>query len=446
VVTKREFKLGLYREHLAESSFLYEQRLAHLADHEVKWPDLRNLEERFEAHIDALVIGGELALQACREHADSGEMHAVLCVFCRHDLKDEAFALLNAIDPTDHQAVGAVSRALRSEAPAGWRDDLLGRLQHENPDLTHVLARVAGFRRYPCEELLARRLAASPSLGTADLAWALGRVGSPRLLPLLSTLLESDDDEICEAAGVALLRLGDDRVLQRAMRDAPSRTWARRVLGIGGSSRSVNLLLEVLEGPAPDDAAVLALGLLGDLAAVTPLLERLEDEALGAAAAVALNTITGAGLYGEIFVRDKFDPDELSEEEREAYEKDGTLPTRFGEPYGNWERGPLRDRAGWQAWLHDNKHRFSREHRWRMGYPYGPSALFDCLRCATSPYAVRSATYEELVARYGFDMPFEVELRVSQQAQCLRRAREWIAQESGRLPDGDWFFAGRFQG
>jgi len=446
MATKREFKLGLYREHLAESSFLYEQRLAHLADPEVKWPDLRHLEERFEAHVDALVIGGELALEACRDHADSGEMHSVLCVFCRHELKDEAFALLNAIDPTDDQAVAAASRALLSEAPAGWRDDLLRRLQLENPDLTRVLARVAGFRRYPCEELLARRLAASPSLGTADLAWALGRVGSPRLLPLLSTLLDSDEEGICEAAAIALLRLGDDRVLQRAMRYAPSHAWARRVLGIGGSSRSVGVLLDVLEGPAADDAAVLALGLLGDLAAVAPLLQRLGDDALGAAAAVALNTITGAGLYDEIFVPDKFDLDELTEEEREAYEKDGALPTRFGEPYGNWERGPARDRAAWQAWLNENKHRFSREHRWRMGQPYGPSALFECLRCATSPYAVRSATYEELVARYGFDVAFEVDLRVSQQAHCLRRAADWVARESGAFPDGQWVFARQFQG
>ncbi len=436
--TRREFNIGLYREHLAEASFLYEQRLAHLHDPEVLWPDIRYLEERFEAHIDALVLGGELALEVCRQPDDAGEMHAALCVFCRRDLKDDGFAILNALDPEDDQAVGAASRALRSEAPAAWRDDLLRRLQRNEPDLTHVLAHVAGFRRYPGEELLARRLAAKPSVGSADLAWALGRVGSARSVSLLSTLLDSDDERVCEAAAIALLRIGDDRVLQRAMRDAPARTWARRVLGIGGSSRSVGVLLDVLTGPAADEDTVLALGLLGDLAAVAPLLELLEDEKLGAPAGVALNTVTGAGLYTTIFVPDTFDPDELFGEEREAYDKDGALPTRLGEPYGNWERGALRDRTAWQTWLAENRHRFSREHRWRMGQPYGPAALFECLRSATSPYAVRRATYEELVVRYGFDVPFEVELRVSQQAHCLRRAEEWVAGQSGTLPDGQY--------
>ena len=62
----RQFNVELYREHLEEASFLYEQRLAYLHDPEVNWPDLGDWEERFEAHIDALVVGGELALEICR--------------------------------------------------------------------------------------------------------------------------------------------------------------------------------------------------------------------------------------------------------------------------------------------------------------------------------------------------------------------------------------------
>jgi hypothetical protein len=81
-----------------------------------------------------------------------------------------------------------------------------------------------------------------------------------------------------------------------------------------------------------------------------------------------------------------------------------------------------------------------------MGQPYGASALFECLKSATSPYAVRGATYEELVVRYGFDVPFEVELRVSQQAHCLRRAEAWVSGQSGTLPDGQYYLAGRSQG
>ena len=114
--TIREFNVELYREHLEEASFLYEQRLAYLHDPEVNWPDLRDWEERFEAHIDALVVGGELALEVCRQQAaagDAGEMHAALRVLCRQDRKDDAFRVLGALDPTDEGAVRAApSQAL----------------------------------------------------------------------------------------------------------------------------------------------------------------------------------------------------------------------------------------------------------------------------------------------------------------------------------------------
>jgi hypothetical protein len=372
-------------------------------------------------------------------------MHAALRVFCRQDLKDDALAVLNALDPTDEEAGGAASRALL-ETPTGWRDDLLRLLQDDQPHLTHVLARVVGFRRFPCEELLTRKLAAKPPFGSADLAWALGRVGGARSVPLLSSLLESDDRRLCEAAAVALLRLGDDRVLERAMLAAPTHPWARRVLAIGGDSRSVRVLLEVLDGAGADEDTVLALGLLGDLAAVAPLLQLLDDDTVRGTAAVALNTITGAGLYTNVFVPDQFDPDELFDEEREAYNKDGTLPTRHGKPYGNWERVPLGDQAGWQTWLSENKHRFSRKYRWRMGQPYGPSALVECLRCETSPYSVRTATCDELVARYGMDVPFEIELRVKQQSRFLAKIESWIASHSSGFTNGQWYFGRQLQG
>ncbi len=446
----RQFNVELYREHLEEASSLYDLRLAYLHDPEINWPDLADWEERFEAHIDALVVGGELALDVCRQQAangDAGEMQAALRVFCRQDRKDDAFSVLGALDPADEESVRAAAQALCHETPATWRDDLLHLFQGDQPQLTAVLARVIGSRRFPSEELLKSKLAAQPSFGVADLAWALGRVGGRGSLPSLQPLLDSDDDRVCEAAAIALLRLGDDAPLEQAMVAAQTQSWARRVLGIAGSSRAVRVLLDVLKAQDGDEAAVFALGQLGDLTAVAPLLNLLDDDNLSEPAAVALNTITGAGLFAEVFVPDEFDPDELSDDERAAYERDGTLPTRGdGEPHGNWEHGPLRDGAGWRAWLEAHKHRFSREHRWRMGQPYGPSGLLESLRCETSPYELRTAAYDELVVRYGLDVPFEVELRVHQQLRFLDKIESWLAAQSSTFANGGWYFGGRIQG
>jgi uncharacterized protein (TIGR02270 family) len=449
VTSIRAFNVELYREHLDEASFLYDQRLAYLHDPEVNWPDLKDWEERFESHIDALVVGGELALDVCRQQVAAGaagEMHAALRVFCRQDRKDDAFAVLGALDPTDEGAVRAAAEALCFGLPRAWQDDLLRMFQSDQQHLTHVLARVIGYRRAASEKDLKNKLAEKPLFGSAELAWALGRIGSAGAVPLLWPMLDSDDERVCEAAAIALMRLGDERLLQQVMLAARTHSWARRVLAIGGNSRSVRVLLDVLDGESADASAVIALGLLGDLAAVAPLLELLDHEDLAVHAAVALNAMTGAELYARVFVPDEIDLDELSDDEREAFEKDGTLPTRNGQPYGNWERRPLLDQAGWRAWLEANKYRFARQQRWRMGRQHGPGALVECLKSATSPYVVRAATYEELVVRFGLDIPFEVDLPVSQQRRYLGKIEDWAARQSGNFDEGRWYFAGQLQG
>lgn len=446
--SSRRFNVGLYREHLEEASFMYDQRLACLHNSEVNWPDLHAWEERLEAHIDALVLGGDLAVEICRQQAaegDVGEMYAALLVLCRQDRKSDTFAILGALDP-DEGAIRAAAQALCWGVPTTWREDVVRAFQSDRQHLTGVLARVIGCRRFGSEDLVRSRLAEESSVGRAEMAWALGRVGTAASVPVLWSLLERASGELREAAAIALMRLGDDRPLQRAMKDAPTERWARRVLAIGGDSRAVRVLIEVLDSGIADADAVLALGLLGDLAAVAPLLALLENEEVAVPAAVALNTITGAELAARVFVPDDVDPEELQGEEREAYDRDGTLPMRLGEPYGSWERRPLLDKAGWRSWLEENKHRFNRSFRWRMGKPHGPEALLECLKSATSPYAVRSATYDELVVRYGLDVPFEVDFTVSRQTRLLERLEAWSARQLGSSVGGGWYFGGRPQG
>jgi hypothetical protein len=441
----REFHVGLYREHLEESSFLYAQRRSYLYDPEVNWPDLHDWEERFEAHIDALIIGADLALEVCQQVdvGDAGQAHAALRVLSRHKRKADVFALLGKIDLTDGAAVEAATEALCRDSPSLWQGDFLNSLERESGPLTQVLARVLGYRRFASEEVLRIKLAQASTSAKAELAWALGRVGSASALPRLYPLLEDADGRVREAASIAVLRLGDSRGLRHAA--TAVETPLTTVLGLAGGPDAVRMLLNRVTGPTTESAVVVGLGLLGHLSAMTALLDLLEHADVKHAAATALNTITGAQLYANVFVPDKFDRDELSDEERDAFDKDGTLPTRAGKPYGNWERRPLLDKAAWHAWLDENKHRFNRQRRWRMGRPYGPIALFECLRCETTPYAVRAATYEELVIRYGLDVPFEVDLPVSQQYRFLPKIESWTAAHASAFDDGEWYFAGRRQ-
>ena len=100
----KEFAIGLYEEHLEEASFLYEQRLSLLDDPELTWLDLDDFEQRFEAHIDGLVLGEDLALEVCKQQAsagDFGELHAALRVFCRQKRLDLVLETIEQIDPEE---------------------------------------------------------------------------------------------------------------------------------------------------------------------------------------------------------------------------------------------------------------------------------------------------------------------------------------------------------
>ncbi len=443
----REFNRGLYTEHLDEASFLYQQRQAYLHDVEVDWPDLEAWEERLEAHLDALVVGNDLALDVCRANAasgDAGMTHAALRVMGRHRRWDDAHRVLQALDLADGPVVRAAAEALLSDAPTSWREHLIGLLQSDRP-LAAVAARAAGYRRFRCEDVLSSRLTELSPSGLEEVAWALGRVGTSAAVEGLTRLLASDDEGVCETAAIAIMRLGDDRPLRHAMESARTHRWARRVLGIGGGPKSVRILLDHVDGGVADVDTILSLGLLGDLSAVATLLDLLSHPELAGAAAVALNTITGAEQHARVFIPDDFDPDALLPKEREAYLRDGTVPTRAGEPFGSWQRRPLLDRAGWTAWLTAHRQDFTRGVRWRFGHPHGPGALFECLNASTSPNTVRAATYDEFVVRFGLDVPFEVDLPVSMQRRMLDRVKAWAAREDPRFPGGRWYFAGDLQ-
>ena len=118
-----DFCIELYREHLEEGSFLYDQRGALFTDPGLTWMDLEEFEGRLDAHADALVVGGEPALEVCREQAlggDPGELHMATRVFCRQDRFDLLTDCLQNFSLDDGEHLRAVRNALNHEMPGNW--------------------------------------------------------------------------------------------------------------------------------------------------------------------------------------------------------------------------------------------------------------------------------------------------------------------------------------
>ena len=443
----RAFKVRLYEEHLEEASFLYCQRRVLLEDPTIPWSRVEDFERRLEAHLDALVLGGDLALEICREHAaagDTGELFAAAAVVCRL-LAAPLFAeILEALDEAEPERGQALADALKFELPDSWRDSCVRALRQGTPHLQSILAEVVGHRRIDSHGALSALAANAQSESQAMFLWAIGRTREAGAIASVRAGLGSSSESIYSTALRAGLRLHDLAVLDHLseFRGEPQVTPIDLALA-GGGSATWNLLRRLDRGePAPQ--LLLALGLLGDLAAIPRLLHALAEPLLAASAADALYTITGAPLFEVVLIPDPVSRDELFDKELRTYRETGELPHRGdGEPFGSRVRRLSRDPAAWHDWLRSHTTRFISGVRYRCGNPSTAGGLLRSLGSDTFPKHLRPLTAEELQIRYGIDLPFEVDMFVAQQRQVLAQADTWAARTDSYLESGHWYFGSR---
>lgn len=422
-------------------SFLYGQRLSLFSNPEVPWREIVRFEERLEAHIDALVIGGDEALEVCRQQAaegDPGELYAAICVFCRQGRANLLIDVLETLDPEDMERQRAVADALKQELPIPWQNDFMELLTSDTPQLTDMIAELAGYRRLPVGLDLARLLQRKPTLPVIG---AIGRLRERNAEGLITPLIGNDDKSIASAAALALLQMGDRNVVPQCLARVKGESWTHMPLALGGGPDVVEVLLEVARSAVTGDT-LLALGILGESRGVDVLLERLEGD-LAAPAAVALNLITGADLYERVFITEAVDEDELFPEELEAFRKEGKVPVKpDGTPYGEWVTRLARSREAWSDWWSANQPRFTLGMRYRYGRLYSPAALLETLEAEKVPHYVRQLAYEELVVRYDADFPFEPDMFVDGQMHVLNVMAQWVNANGCNFRDGIWYFAG----
>src|SRR4029453_14182115 len=154
------FKLGLYQEHLEEASALYDMRNALLTEPNREWRSLRDFEEGLEDQIDALVIGGPLALQACAKKmrdGDAGELFAGLCVCCRQQENSPFAAMWKGRYFGDPARVRAVTEALKFELPEAWKAASEQAIARNDANRFPILAIAAAYRRWPVGAQIAPR-------------------------------------------------------------------------------------------------------------------------------------------------------------------------------------------------------------------------------------------------------------------------------------------------
>ena len=446
-VTYKKFYVELYQEYLSEASFLYEQRLSLLDDPEISWKDIDDFEQRFEAHIDGLVVGEELALDVCKQQAvegDFGELNAAVRVFCRQNRIDLFKEIVNTIDPEDQAFTKAVSDALKDELPVKWIEELIYLMDGNHPVLIRVFPEVIGYRRINLTEKFMELLQKNEINNIQNLLWALGRIRNDKIrVSLFNIYLKQEDESINSAAALALLRIGEAKVISYCQRILHQQSWASLLLGLSGNRFIVPDLIEIASSGNVNTDCLTSLGLLGDISAIEILLYHINNKELAKSSIQALNLITGAELYEDVFVPEAIDEDELFEEEKEKLKAGEPIYPAGKEP-GTTLHMLSQEPVVWIDWWKSNKSKFNPKIRYRNGKPYSPVCLIENMEAQNSPRKIRDLAYEELVIRYNVDFPFETDMPVINQMQSIEKFKQWILNTQIQL-QSQWYFAGKPQ-
>ena len=431
-----EFAQALYEEHLEEASVLYDQWRDRFEGADLPWWELDD-SDRMEAHLDALVVGGDLALATALEaDADEGERHAAVRLFCRVGRSDLANAALEATDPDDADDVAAVVSAFVAEMPEAWeagalRADLLGDARR-----LRLAADLALARELDARQALAAALPDAPDTVRARVVAALGRRAEAVGPKPFHSLLADARPDVRREAAVALLRTGHaeaSRVVLEAVRTDPALVPA---LGLAGRETAVPWLSTVLAHPEAGPDAALALALLGAPAAVPALIDALRTPH-AAQAAEALALITDAPLVDET-AEPGTDPDALFADEAVALSRGERVAAAGGAPIEGVSRDPER----WSAWWATHRERFAAADRYRLGMPAGPATTVASLAAPHVPPAVRPWIAHELVVRYRMPVAFEATWSVERQRAALAAMTTWAA--SAPAVAGRWYVGGRY--
>lgn len=451
--TLRAFNTGLYEEHLEEISFLYEQRGALLKKPGFGWQDLAPFEARLEAHLDALVVGRELALEVCQRLAregDFGQLFGAVSIYCRQKQVSLLASALKGLDFANDKKVAALTDALKFELPHDWASFIAQSLARQEARLTPILAAVAGYRRLDgTAPALAHALSRTSPDDTAQarlLVEALGRQRARDSHGALTAYLPHPDAALRNAALLALLRCGSQDAIEPALAAAVREPWPHTPLALAAERAASNALVQSFQAGNPAPESLLAVGLLGDPATLRLLYDKLGEPESAKAAAQALQWITGAALDAEVFVPEEVDEAVLFKTELQAWKQYKHAPTRLnGQPFGELAKTLVVDKETWKRWFTDNASRFDPALRYRNGKPVSPRTLLGDLAAPDSSTLLRRHTALELEIRYGCDVAFEVDMTVAAQVDAMRRIAAWVQANEARFEAGRWYFNGGLQ-
>jgi uncharacterized protein (TIGR02270 family) len=291
--------IDVLEEHLEELDFLWEQRERFVFAPGWTVQDLANLEERAEAHLDGLRIGGEAAIEIARPFLagdEKGAATAAAFTFLASDDPGRAREVLAALAGAPEPAADGIRIALRHSEVRLAEDGLYDLALGPDLRLRALAADVLTFHRLrpppEIEGLLDHEDGEVRALGFA----AAGRAGKVLTARHLEGALKDEQPHVRAAGLEAAARCGLAElpsICRRAAGGYEPVPEALEFLGVVGGPADVRHLETAMRDAAVAPVAILAAGDLGNPALVPALLTAMGDAGLSELAAVAFSRITG---------------------------------------------------------------------------------------------------------------------------------------------------------
>ena len=442
------FAVQLYEEHIDEAALLYLQRATLLGDSfATGWRRVGSLEQRLEAHVDALMVGGDLALQTCVERRatedDAGELYVAARLFAQQRQWDAVRKLAEEAGAPTPRTVSALAHALVRELPHDFGASFRSRGSGDGL-WTCALLDVIGRRQSDRDDIALDALRSTDPLILTAAIRTVGQLRDRRATAMLHHVMRTHPESSLRSdAALALARIGDPHVIASCAAAARDESWPFLCIGLAGGRPAVAVLLGAIEQGRVVEQALPSLGLLGEISAVEPLLDHLGDQVLAGTASLALDLITGAGLMDQLPDQQPVHEDELFPEEKACLTPGSSVAEHDPEHAGTRATRLSTNRERWSAWWETNRARFVPGVRYRGGKPHSPRALIECLSSDESPRAIRELAHAELVIRYGTSAGFSTEWLVGEQQRAIDAHATWAKVHSSEIRAGAWYTGGQ---
>ena len=396
----------ILEEYIEEAAFLYHARFWCLSRPDLSLENLPSREERLDANLHGLVLGGIDSAQLLKsklmleENGDPGEAFVAGAVYPSLGLVEPMEWLTSALgaDGPHKRAIVEGLIYANDKRVEPWVCDYLA---HESPSVRAAGADVVGGcflsgLQPRLHSLLEDKdphvfLAAARALGTA--------APSKRL----TALLQVSEPGIVEQAALLLLRSGERDVIgvlrERLKNGQPA--LARKLIlliGVAGDASDAQLIVEAIDRE-PEIAleGLLALGLAGSVRATDYLISWLIDplrEGKYKAACRALHTLTGKNHWPNF---------DLEEPPTGAV-------ARFQEL--------------WRHWYREEGGKYSSGEKCRLGRPLSPAVLFADLSRPGNPH--RDLSFLEMKLRYRCPVDLHHDARYAIQAMQFNQIKSWV--------------------